>query len=246
MNIEAWKVRDITCRNYILASTHQSQKILLYPCTTAREMWVKLSSQHAARADDPIHQRWQELYDYKYDPENNVTSYINGILSIAYKLREINEPIPERQILNKILAALPPTFRMVRSAWTVVSANERTIDNLTQRLVAEEKVIASYESELKDEETSTAFRAHNSSNQRPRGGHQAGKVDIRVLEDTNLTPGEEHPIATIPVTTTINENGRNLIKNLNVHFVRETLIKRKIVENWRRHERYSREAKVAT
>jgi hypothetical protein len=72
------------------------------------------------------------------------------------------------------------------------------------------------------------------------------KVDIRVLEDTNLTPGEEHPIATIPVTTTINENGRNLIKNLNVHFVRETLIKRKTVENWRRHERYSREARVAT
>ena len=136
-------------------------------------MWVKLSSQHAARADDTIHQRWQELYDYKYDPENNVTSYINGILSIAYKLREINEPIPERQILNKILAALPPTFRMVRSAWTVVSANERTIDNLTQRLVAEEKVIASYEFELKDEETSAAFRAHKLSNRRQRSSHQA-------------------------------------------------------------------------
>ena len=103
-------------------------------------MWVKLSSQHAARADDTIHQRWQELYDYKYDPENNVTSYINGILSIAYKLREINE---------------------------------RTIDNLTQRLVAEEKVIASYEFELKDEETSAAFRAHKLSNRRQRSSHQA-------------------------------------------------------------------------
>nr|CAH0098495.1 unnamed protein product [Daphnia galeata] len=143
-NIDAWRMRDITCRNYILATTDQSQKILLYPCTTAREMWVKLTSQHAARADDTIHQRWQELYDYKYDSEKNVTSYINGILSIAYQLREMNEPVPERQILNKILAALPPTFRMVRSAWTVVP-------------------------------TSTAFRAHNSSNQRPRGGHQAGK-----------------------------------------------------------------------
>jgi hypothetical protein len=73
-------------------------------------MWVKLSSQHAAKADDTIHQRWQELYDYKYDPENNVTSYINGILSIANQLKEMNKPIPERQILNKILAALPPSL----------------------------------------------------------------------------------------------------------------------------------------
>jgi hypothetical protein len=86
----------------------------------------------------------------------------------------MNEPVPERQILNKILASLPPTFRMVRSAWTVVPVNERTIDNLSRRLVAEESVIASYESESENE-MSIAFRAHNSSNQRPRGGHQAVK-----------------------------------------------------------------------
>lgn len=85
----------------------------------------------------------------------------------------MDEPIPERQILNKILAGLPPTFRMVRSAWTMVPVNERTIDNLTRRPVAEEKVIASYESELKDEETSTAFRAHKLSNRRQRSSHQA-------------------------------------------------------------------------
>ncbi|KAI9552532.1 hypothetical protein GHT06_020375 [Daphnia sinensis] len=87
----------------------------------------------------------------------------------------MNEPVPERQILNKILAALPPNFRMVRSAWTVVPVNERTIDNLTRRLVAEESVIASYESESKNE-TSNAFRAYNHlSIRRSRGGHQAGR-----------------------------------------------------------------------
>ncbi|XP_045023002.1 uncharacterized protein LOC123467651 [Daphnia magna] len=138
-------------------------------------MWVKLTSQHSARADYTIHQRWQELYNFKYDSEKNVTSYINGILSIANQLREMNEPVPERQILNKILASLPPNFRMVRSASTVVPVNERTIDNLTRRLVAEESVIASYESESKNE-TSRAFRAYNhSSIRRSRGGHQAGR-----------------------------------------------------------------------
>ncbi|KAK4017679.1 hypothetical protein OUZ56_033376 [Daphnia magna] len=175
VDINAWRMRDITCRNYILATTDQSQKILLYPCVTAREMWVKLISQHAARADDTIHQRWQELYDFKYDSEKNVTSYINGIVSIANQLREMNEPVPERQILNKILAALPPNFRMVRSAWTVVPVHERTIDNLTRRLVAEESVIASYESESKNE-MSSAFRAYNhSSIRRSRGSYQAGR-----------------------------------------------------------------------
>ncbi|KZS04649.1 Uncharacterized protein APZ42_032362 [Daphnia magna] len=137
---------------------------------------------HRSKSEDPSlsmryrkRNRWQELYDFKYDSEKNATSYINGILPIANQLREMNEPVRGRQILNKILAALPPNFRMLRSGWTVVPVNERTIDNLTRRLVPEESVIASYESESKNE-TSSAFRAYNhSSIRQSRGGHQAGR-----------------------------------------------------------------------
>jgi hypothetical protein len=75
-----------------------------------------------------------------------------GFFSIANQLRGMNEPVPERQILDKILAALPPNFRMVRSAWTVVPVNERTIDSLSRRLLAEERNNQRERSRSKNEE----------------------------------------------------------------------------------------------
>ena len=43
-----------------------------------------------------------------------------------------------------MLQTLPESYRHVRSAWTNVPRVEKTLDNLAQRLIAEEGVVASY------------------------------------------------------------------------------------------------------
>ena len=43
-----------------------------------------------------------------------------------------------------MLQTLPESYRHVRSAWTNVPRDEKTLDNLAQRLIAEEGVVASY------------------------------------------------------------------------------------------------------
>lgn len=74
----------------------------------------------------------------------DIRSHINGIINISNKLREMGNPVQEKYVISKILSSLPATFWHARSSWTKVPKAEQTVANLTQRLLAEEKVIASY------------------------------------------------------------------------------------------------------
>nr|CAH0112875.1 unnamed protein product [Daphnia galeata] len=67
VDIDAWKIKDITMRNYILATTEPILKQTLYGIPTAREMWLKMANQYAARAGDLEHVYYQQMCDIKYD-----------------------------------------------------------------------------------------------------------------------------------------------------------------------------------
>jgi hypothetical protein len=56
----------------------------------------------------------------------------------------MGNPVQEKYVISKMLSSLPASFWHARSSWTNVPRPEQTISNLTQRLLAEEKVIASY------------------------------------------------------------------------------------------------------
>ncbi len=68
--IDSWYHKDVTIRNYILASMEQSQKQNLYGMSSASDMWLKIISLYASRPEDIEHQYIQEMYDYKYDAGN--------------------------------------------------------------------------------------------------------------------------------------------------------------------------------
>nr|CAH0110709.1 unnamed protein product [Daphnia galeata] len=142
--IDSWHQKDVSVRNYILATLEQSQKQNLYGIPTAREMWLNISTQYTTRADEIEGQLLQDMWSYKYDPARDIRGHINGILSISNKLREMGNPVQEKYVISKMLSSLPASFWHARSSWTNVPRPEQTISNLTQRLLAEEKVIASY------------------------------------------------------------------------------------------------------
>lgn len=60
-------MKDVTVQNYILATTDPILKQTLYGISTAREMWLKMANQYAARAGDLEHVYYQQMYDIKYD-----------------------------------------------------------------------------------------------------------------------------------------------------------------------------------
>lgn len=80
-----------------------------------------------------------------YDTENNVLSHVNRVWKTATQrrttkreLRNRNSAVSEQQVVMKFLATLPPSYRHFLSAWQSVPPAEKTIDNLTTRLVGEE------------------------------------------------------------------------------------------------------------
>jgi len=66
--IDLWHQKDVSVRNYILATLEQSQKQNLYGIPTAREMWLNISTQYTTRADEIEGQLLQDMWSYKYDP----------------------------------------------------------------------------------------------------------------------------------------------------------------------------------
>ena len=112
---------------------------------------------------------------------------IQKLSNIADQLREREQVLPEVQLVSKALATLPENFRIIRTVWTSLPANDRTLDHLLQRLITEESVLKSYQKTEHNNEA--AFTANNSrqrfnsgrggSGREQRHGVQGGFVDKR-------------------------------------------------------------------
>lgn len=83
-------------------------------------------------------------------------------------------------IISKILATLPEDYRHFASAWELTKKNERTLDNLTARLIAEEMRIT----DRQPNEKAVAFKVtHKKCNKCNKAGHLA--KDCRSRYKTN-------------------------------------------------------------
>lgn len=100
-----------------------------------------------------------------------MTTHIRNLSSIADKLRELEQPLDEMQLVTKALATLPEQFRVVRSVWASVPLGERTVDNLLQRLRSEENVLRFYE---RTDGSSQAFAAYGQTRGRGNQGNRRG------------------------------------------------------------------------
>ncbi|KZR98588.1 Uncharacterized protein APZ42_005921 [Daphnia magna] len=85
---------------------------------------------------------------------------IQKLSNIADQLIEREQVLPEVKLVFKAIATLPENFRIVRTVWTSLPANDRTLDHLLQRLITEESVLKSYQKIEHNNEA--AFTANNS------------------------------------------------------------------------------------
>ena len=122
-------------------------------CTTLNTTQVHILKQYSSFIGKPyliIHSSHTKL-------DKGIRNHINKFLIIASKLREVGQPLRDSLLLNKIVHALPESYAQFRARWGETSAVDRTIDNLTLRLIAEEQIIASYQQNVSKD--NTAFHA---------------------------------------------------------------------------------------
>lgn len=99
---------------------------------------------------------------------------------MAEELGNLNSAVSEQQVVMKILATLPQSYRIFLSAWQSVPPVEKTIDNLTTRLVGEE-IMSIERNGGEDDPADTAFFAtrvpqitNHTDQSRAARGHRGG------------------------------------------------------------------------
>lgn len=90
-----------------------------------------------------------------YDKNTDIATYISKLRNLAYRLSALDTKIDDKMMTAKILATLPEEYRYFASAWESTEQREKTLENQTARLIAEE--IRNKSKEL--EQKAVAFKA---------------------------------------------------------------------------------------
>lgn len=170
-----WKRKDAKAKRIIVSTLEKQSLIHIVICTTSFEMWQKLKNIYER---DSQHQKcslMQEFFEYKKRNDTDMATYITELKILAFKLKSLGEEINDTMVIFKILTALPESYRFFVSARESTSSAERTLINLTARLLAEEARNRS------DQEEEVAFKIEErrcyKCNMRGHLAHACKKVD---------------------------------------------------------------------
>jgi len=95
----------------------------------------------------------QRFFDIKKPKSADMTMHVAELKNLAYRLKALGENITDDIVISKILTTLPDTYKFFASAWESVTRQDRTLPNLTARLLAEE-----LRNNVKDEEDQMALK----------------------------------------------------------------------------------------
>ena len=160
VNIAAWQTKDILARGYLIATIESQQQRSLINCTTANQMWVRLSAQYLRNAVENRHVLQARFFEYRYKPDHDIMSHVTEVETMATELADVGAPVDAISIMTKIICTLPPSYRSFITAWDSVPFDERTMALLTSRLLKEESMAKRWSTGQPDSQDA-AFFAHN-------------------------------------------------------------------------------------
>lgn len=136
--IAEWIKNDAQAQKIIVNSC--GPKILIHLCntTTAKQMWDKLHSVYEQTNQAAKHLLQEQFFAYKKDPKHDIATHISTLENLSEKLKAVNVNIDDSMLITKILMTLPSEYRHFSTAWDSTADNQRTLTNLTNRLLNEE------------------------------------------------------------------------------------------------------------
>lgn len=99
-------------------------------------MWMKIKTIFE-RDNEQKCSLLQSFYSLTFDKENEMVTYISNLRNIANILNRMDVVISNSMIISKVLATLPEEYKYFASAWNSTDRNNKTLENLTSRLIAE-------------------------------------------------------------------------------------------------------------
>ncbi|UYV84036.1 hypothetical protein LAZ67_X000937 [Cordylochernes scorpioides] len=135
-----WKTKDAKSKMLITTALEFKYLQQLVNCQTSAEMWKKLSTIYELKSETNKYLLQQRFFEYKMNPNDNIASHISKVETQAQQMKDLGEPISDVALITKIICSLPDKYKNLITAWDSVSSEEKTLENLTARLLKEESL----------------------------------------------------------------------------------------------------------
>lgn len=176
-DLAEWKKNDAKAQKVMVNSCGSNILIHLCNCSSAKAMWDKLHSVYE-QTNDAAKQLLQERYHlYKKNPAHDIATHISTLQSMVQKLAAVNVTIDDNGLIMKILMTLPSDYRHFLSAWDSVATAEKTVLNLTNRLMVEESRCGLQSMNLNEVSKSEALLAKQSNVSKNKKYQQAQNTE---------------------------------------------------------------------
>lgn len=152
----SWNKKDASAQKILALSLGKRPLMHVLNCDTAHAMSSKLCSIYKRDSDQQKCMLQREFFSCSMNKGDDVASYVSKLENIACRVKALGEEITNSQIISKVLATLPESFRSFATAWESTPKEERTLENLTARLLTEE--VRNTEVGESERESAVAFK----------------------------------------------------------------------------------------
>ena len=114
--LKKFEKADKTARKLIVTTVERKPLDLLLNCTTAKEMWTKLSSVYDLKSDENLSLVQKQFFELKWDCSESVAHNLSKLEQLAMKMKSLGGEIPNSMILTRALSVLPQKFNHFHNA----------------------------------------------------------------------------------------------------------------------------------
>lgn len=167
--LRAFKKIDIQVREIIVLRLEESVMGHILTCTTAYDMWSKLSAVFEQKSEVSIDVLQARYYNHRLQGQG-VAKYFSELEEIREQLSQLNEKISDRMFMSRVMTGLPEDFRYFQSAWDSTESNRKTVNELVSRLLIEEERMKGKQKETEE----VAFVSKHYRNGKPNRQERKG------------------------------------------------------------------------
>lgn len=137
--ITEWKKRDGIAQRVIAASLDPTLVVHVMRCKSAKEMWKTINDLFEKKEEENKCEILEEFFSMKYEKSVSIMNHVGKLEAVYVRLKAMDDTITEYVLISKILATLPDKLNYFKTAWESTAKAERTLENLKNRLFAEEE-----------------------------------------------------------------------------------------------------------
>jgi hypothetical protein len=130
-------------------------------CENAYDMWEKLLAFHEQKSETSKQLLQQKFFSYSMEATDDMLTYISKVANLGMRLKQLGEPVTDNMVMTKIIMTLPEMYNHFYSAWDSIPEGNKTINNLTSRLLIEESRLQQRNLSLMENQKSIALMANN-------------------------------------------------------------------------------------